>query len=238
MTASGRAALIVTEVGAGGAARRVQLNGMPGRPSFSPDGLRIVVAAIAGGAPGLYTVDLAGVVQGSRPEAPEAVLVHRGGAVASPAWSPDGAWIAFASVEDGDGGIWLMRADGTDLRPLAVTDTDEPSAPAWSPDGTRIAYVRTSGGSPNTLGKLQLWTVSSRGSEPTMIYESACCIRDWKAPTWSPDGAYIAFGVTIAGPVDTGVAIIRPDGTDIQFLSADALEPAWQPLPAESPPSE
>ena len=51
-----------------------------------------------------------------------------------PAWSPDGAQIAFASKRDGATHIFVMQADGTGTRRLtnAAKDDDHPS---WSPDG-------------------------------------------------------------------------------------------------------
>lgn len=62
-------------------------------------------------------------------------LTHSGRSL-DPAWSPDGRQIAFAS----DGDIWLMRADGSNKRPLVATELRDHS-PVWSPDGTRIAFV-------------------------------------------------------------------------------------------------
>ncbi|MBI1296578.1 hypothetical protein GC175_16610 [bacterium] len=40
-----------------------------------------------------------------------------------PAWSPDGTQIAFASMRSGNSEIWLVNADGTNLR--QITDTGE-----------------------------------------------------------------------------------------------------------------
>jgi Tol biopolymer transport system component len=59
----------------------------------------------------------------------------------SPAWSPDGKWIAFSRDGSGSDPIWMMRADGSHKRRLTsprLADYD----PAWSPDGTRIAFTR------------------------------------------------------------------------------------------------
>ncbi|MCB0152172.1 MAG: PD40 domain-containing protein, partial [Caldilineaceae bacterium] len=42
----------------------------------------------------------------------------------APVWSPDGEWIAFRrNINDGPGAtlskqLWIMRADGSDARPL------------------------------------------------------------------------------------------------------------------------
>ena len=57
-----------------------------------------------------------------------------------PAWSPDGAWIAFTSRRKGSEDIFVMRPDGTDVHRL-TTDGSNEFAPAWSPDGTRIVFV-------------------------------------------------------------------------------------------------
>ena len=52
-------------------------------------------------------------------------------------WSPDGTRIAFGGgYGDGEHGIWLINADGTDLRFLCHGST-----PSWSPDGSMIAYT-------------------------------------------------------------------------------------------------
>lgn len=52
-----------------------------------------------------------------------------------PAWSPDGARIAFATD---DGEIWIVNADGSELR--QVGNKPLGYRPAWSPGGTHIAY--------------------------------------------------------------------------------------------------
>ena len=58
----------------------------------------------------------------------------------APAWSPDGRKIAFARNGSGDDGIYVMDADGSDVRRLTSGQDLEPS---WSPDGTQLAFTRT-----------------------------------------------------------------------------------------------
>jgi TolB protein len=72
----------------------------------------------------------------------------------SPAWSPDGKKIAFASnraesapclFHDCAGytnELYVMDSDGGDVERLTETPHDEVGSFSWSPDGTRIIYSR------------------------------------------------------------------------------------------------
>jgi TolB protein len=100
-----------------------------------------------------------------------------------PAWSPDGAKLAFT----GDSGIFLMNADGTG----AVQLTDGGMEPSWSPDGSRVAFVMLrwdSTGTELTLHQ-RIAVVNADGSG--FAWLSAGPHDD--SPAWSPDGARIAL---------------------------------------------
>ncbi|TDI99247.1 MAG: serine/threonine-protein kinase, partial [Caldithrix sp.] len=53
--------------------------------------------------------------------------------------SPDGAWLAFDSNRNGNVDIWMMRKDGSELRPV-TTDKAHDWAPSWSPDSKQIVF--------------------------------------------------------------------------------------------------
>jgi len=63
------------------------------------------------------------------------------------AWSPDGEWIAFARRSTLRGAaaprqIWLVDAQGGELRQLAQDARIHHGAPQWSPDGQLLLYGR------------------------------------------------------------------------------------------------
>jgi TolB protein len=69
-----------------------------------------------------------------------AVQLPVGGNTQKPAWSPDGNQVAFANDSVDWWEIWVINADGTNLRRLT---THGPAAglPSWSPDGQKLIYA-------------------------------------------------------------------------------------------------
>jgi len=136
-----------------------------------------------------------------------------------PAWSPDGARIAFTcGVESYVLDICLVNADGTGLVRLTSG-----SSPAWSPDGSTIAFVDTRDGPP-WLRRLYLMNADGSG---------AVRLTDGTAgqPAWSPDGSRIAFDCVIdADNVD--ICVMNADGTGVVRISNDLgvdAGAAWSP---------
>jgi gamma-glutamyltranspeptidase len=70
------------------------------------------------------------------------------GREAFPAWSPDGARLAYYAVREGTGSIWVATVDAPEpgaprVRPQTapVLVSRHGGVPAWSPDGRRIAIA-------------------------------------------------------------------------------------------------
>jgi TolB protein len=63
-----------------------------------------------------------------------------------PSWSPDGRHVAFASDRSGNHEIYLMNADGSDVR-LVADLPGRNTSPHWSPDGKHLSFDHSFEGS-------------------------------------------------------------------------------------------
>ncbi|MFN8571205.1 MAG: serine hydrolase [Gemmatimonadaceae bacterium] len=59
----------------------------------------------------------------------------------TPAWSPDGRWIAFVTWDESGGALWKARADGRDAPVRLTTVPAWWMDPVWTPDGGSIVAV-------------------------------------------------------------------------------------------------
>jgi TolB protein len=150
----------------------------------------------------------------------------------TPRWSPDGQAIVF---DDSDS-IYLMKADGSQLRTLA---TNPPivsaSSSTWSPDGSKIAFF----GLGSKLIDNSLFVVDADGSHLRRLAAASFFAH---RVAWSPDGLSIAFVSGGGGDPnstlgqDIVIAVIGVDGKGFRKLSAEnesAYDPVWSPAGAE-----
>jgi len=186
----------------------------PHDPELSPDGRQVVfalarldheanqwrgglwMAPTEGGAPRLFTSD----------EARDT----------SPAWSPDGRWIAFLSNRSGKRRgrkrapmqLWVIPTDGGEARQLTSFGTGV-TQPAWSPDGRTLAFV--------TRGALDR-------PEPGPGMEDEWIVREISRPKYKFDGLGFFEGYA-------QVWTVSLEGVPAQLTRGDFDHewPAWLP---------
>jgi Tol biopolymer transport system component len=111
-------------------------------PSFSPDSRSAVFSALAGGFTDLYVADLDGGALRR--------LTHDAYADLQPAWSPDGATIAFVSdrfttrldtLATGNYRLAAIDARTGDVRALPSFETSKNIDPQWARDGRSLYFL-------------------------------------------------------------------------------------------------
>jgi dipeptidyl aminopeptidase/acylaminoacyl peptidase len=117
----------------------------------------------------------------------------------SPAWSPDGTRIAFASNRgpdpdrNPDSNIFVVEAKpGAEIRQLTTSATPDAANPAWSPDGQSIAFLVGDEPRFSAYSQSKLAVVPAAGGAPKIL--TAALDRPVSGPLfWTADGASLLF---------------------------------------------
>ena len=147
-----------------------------------------------------------------------------------PAWSPNGAWIAFhgfrpeedaaAGAYRTTAGLYVIRTDGGGERLLVKGNGGDfiYRKPQWLPDPERsvLAYA---------VGEPSRYDIAAFDVDAMSetVISDALAAESW--PAWAPDGSTLAWAAS-----DGQIRIARPDGTIVRILRGDVdYELVWSP---------
>jgi Tol biopolymer transport system component len=155
-------------------------------PELSPDGRHIVFVALN---------QLWEMTIGHKPHE----LTHDPYAKATPAWSPNGKYLAYSTDRDGPMAIYIRNMDTGHTHKLTAAFAGAEAKLAWSPDGKQIAFesaLDSEAGSQGlyvadvATGKFRqiFGPANETGAQYEIAFEPG-------SPTWGPDSDTIALAV-------------------------------------------
>ena len=202
-------------------------------PRISPDGRRIAVAIESENGSDIWIFDL---------DRGTATPLVTGGVNRFPIWA-DNQQITFQSARSGGASLYSRRVDGSGTPEPLIRSASDPSAAqsralagllpgsmpvftsanphlpmSWSPDGLTLAFDER-----KPSAEHDIW-VMTRGSEPTPFQMTP---NDESAPTFSPDGKWLAY---VSDETNMSAVWVQPfPGPGPKWLvSPDGgTEPAW-----------
>lgn len=133
----------------------------------------------------------------------------------SPAWSPDGKWIAFVPGPPRNG-VWMMHANGSNLRRITIA-RGIPQDPSWSPNGKWIAFADRHSPRSDTH---DIYVVRVDGSGLRRLTRAP--VEEY-APAWAPNGGEIVFAR------GRDLWRMKPDGSGQHLLARGIGKVSWSP---------
>lgn len=123
-----------------------------------------------------------------------------------PRWSPDGSQIAFISNQEGNDDLYVIDADGDNLRRL-TSDISHDGYPSWCPLGCHIAFHS------DRSGGYQIWSIAVRSLSVRQITKGP---NQARRPSWGSNHR-IAFETNLDG--NTEVYTMNEAGTDLRRVT-------------------
>jgi TolB protein len=183
-------------------------------PRWSPDRRFLVFTAFRGRTK--QDIDIIELATGKR-----STVVSLSGLNITPAFSPDGSELAFATSQHGNSEIFKLDFRTKAFTRLTTHQSGDLS-PTWSPSSRELAFVSDRGGGP------QVYLMSADGSNVRRLTFEG----DYNAaPAWSPRGNWIAY-VCRTPDRQYKLCLISPDGQKrVQITSGQGVDdsPSWSP---------
>lgn len=147
-----------------------------------------------------------------------------GGTNTSPAFSPDGRTLVYASGLDGTDLLALPLQGGEGPVRVTIGRGSTNAQPTFSPDGRRIAFTSS------RLGHQEIYITDSDGANTELLTTTGFGDQLYRAdPSWSPDGRFVAFSTQIQGRFQIATIGLRDRGVKQHTMDGINEDPSWAP---------
>ena len=180
-------------------------------PRVSPDGRRVAVEVLDDG-DDIWVLDLD---RGTQTKISLGAEEDE-----TPAWSPDGAWVAWSTNQDGQRVILRKRADGSGPEEVLWSGPEHAHVSMYAPDGRSVLFEKQVA-SANT----DIWLLPLDGSgAERVVLGSPFNEVDARI---SPNGQWLAYASDEAGISQVYVQPFPDLGARLQISSTGGGEPVW-----------
>lgn len=138
----------------------------------------------------------------------------------SPAWSPDGQWIAYASSRKGHDDLYRKAVAGSSEEELLVESETDKDPVVWSPDGHFLAYVENA---KDTKGDILLLPMDGE-RKPRVFLRTQ--FNEYPA-AFSPDGHWLVYGSDESGKFQLYVTSFPTPGRKWQVSREEGGYAYW-----------
>jgi Tol biopolymer transport system component len=192
--------------------------------SFAPDGRHLVFTASDG------TQDDIWVDDWSRDAADR--VTHYNSGSESPVWTPDGRRIVFSSMLGErevarTPNLYWQLADSSGALQRLTTSPNSQAPGSWHPSGKILAFTEQARQSHSTLMLLPMEGDEQSGwkpGTPTVFLSGAF---DLRAPTFSPDGRWLAYMSNQSGQYNVYVRPFPGPGLQTTISTTGGELPTW-----------
>ena len=183
------------------------------QPHLSPDGRQLAVE-IEGTKRDIWVYEI--------PRETLTRLTFEGIQSQTPAWTPDGQRVTFSSARGRSFNLFWRPADGSGTEERLMTSEELPISLSWSPDGRLLGFCQLH---PTTLW--DIWLLPLEGErQPHPFLQTPF---NETAPTFSPDGRWLAYVSDESGRFEIYVQPFPGPGRKLQISIEGGTEPLWAP---------
>lgn len=149
----------------------------------------------------------------------------------NPTWSPNGSLIAFVSARSGNSDIWVVSADGSNLKNLTPNTPSNDYIPVWSPDGTKIAFNSSPLRDSGYRSDIMVYDIDE---DHTINLTATLDGGTADKFSWSPNGLYIAITYNHPNQIQGEIWILDSTGNSDPYRispldNISYTQPEWSP---------